>query len=139
MAKKDDFFQMGASETVIGHSVKLKGSLKSKEDIIVDGEVSGDITTESTLKVGHGAIVNANLKGKNIIISGNVSGNLEAGDMVQITETGKVVGDIKASNLSIFSGAFFSGKSEMIHAKEPEFKTVTEVKPKEVEIKPFFE
>lgn len=141
MAKKEDFFQMGSSESVIGHSVKLKGTLKSQGDITVDGELNGDVTTTATVRVGHGAIINANIKAKTIIISGNVNGNLEASDMIQITETGKVVGDVKTANLNILSGAFFSGKSEMAQTKEEmPFKAVTEVKDnKEVEIKPFFE
>lgn len=139
MAKKEEFFKMGAAETIIGHSVKLKGTLKSSGDITVDGELNGEIHTDSTLNIGHGAVINANLKAKNIIISGNVTGNIEANDMIQINETGKVVGDIKAGSLNILAGAYFSGKSEMSQTKEPSFKTVAEVKTNEVEIKPFFE
>jgi len=139
MAKKEEYFQMGSSETVIGHSVKLKGNLKSQGDITIDGEISGDVTSAKTLKIGHGSIINASLKAKNIIISGNVNGNLEAEELVKITETGKVVGDIKTRDLNILTGAFFSGKTEMHHIKEPSFKTVTEVKANEVEIKPFFD
>ncbi|OIP24376.1 hypothetical protein AUK11_03465 [bacterium CG2_30_37_16] len=139
MAKKDDFFKMGAQETVIGHTVKLKGNLKSQHDIVIDGELTGDIDSESTVTIGHGAIVSANIKAKNVVISGNLEGDIDAEVSVEITQTGKVLGNIKAASLAIGAGAFFEGQSSMKGTKEPPFKTVTKVQNKDNDIKPFFE
>ena len=101
------------AETIVGTSVKLKGNLHSSGDIIVDGAVSGELKTKGSVIIGPNANILANIKAQNVQISGMVQGNVEASDKIQITETGRVMGDITASVLSIAPGAVFSGTSKM--------------------------
>jgi cytoskeletal protein CcmA (bactofilin family) len=101
------------AETIVGTSVKLKGNLHSSGDIIVDGSVSGELKTKGSVIVGPNANILANIKAQNVQISGMVQGNIEASDKIQITETGRVVGDISAAVLNIAPGAIFSGNSKM--------------------------
>jgi cytoskeletal protein CcmA (bactofilin family) len=118
--KRDDFhLESGgkAAETIVGTSVKLKGNLRSDGDITIDGNVAGDIKTKSGVYVGPNANIIANIKAKDIEISGVVQGNIEASDKLEITETGKVFGDIMASVLVVAPGALFSGKCAMTEPK----------------------
>lgn len=113
-----------SAETIVGTSVKLKGNLKSDGDIFVDGIVAGEIKTKGSVKIGPNANVIASIKAKNVSVSGSVQGNIEAGDRLEITQSGRVLGDIAASVLSISAGAVFSGKSQMVDShkdmpKEP--------------------
>lgn len=101
------------AETIVGTSVKLKGNLNSTGDIFVDGSVAGELKTKGSVVVGPNANILANIKAQNVSISGMVQGNVEASDKIQITETGRVMGDIAASVLSIAPGAVFSGNSKM--------------------------
>lgn len=101
------------AETIVGTSVKLKGNLNSTGDIIVDGSVSGELKTKGSVVVGPNANILANVKAQNVQVSGMVQGNIEASDKIQITETGRVMGDIAANVLSIAPGAVFSGNSKM--------------------------
>lgn len=125
----------GAAETVVGTSVKLKGNLKSDGDIIVDGVVTGEIKTKGSVIVGPNANIVAGVKAKNISVSGAIQGNVEASDKLEITETGRIIGDIAANVLSIAPGAVFTGKSQMSdqHAEMSEIELVAEMPEEENE------
>lgn len=101
------------AETIVGTSVKLKGNIKSDGDIIVDGVITGEIKTKGAVMVGKNANILASVKAANVTVSGVVQGNIEATDRLEITESGKVLGDIATSVLSIAPGAVFTGKSQM--------------------------
>lgn len=125
-----------SAETIVGTSVKLKGNLKSEGDIFVDGVVAGEIRTKGSVKIGPNANVIAAIKAKNVSVSGSVQGNVEASDRLEITQTGRVLGDIAASVLSISAGAVFSGKSTMAdNRKEVVKEPVMEVEEKPEEEK----
>ena len=111
--KHDEVISTGAAETVVGTSVKLKGTLKSDGDITVDGSVNGEIKTKGTVNVGPNAHIIANVQAKNVNISGTVQGNVTANERLSISESGRVFGDIAANILSVSAGAIFSGKSVM--------------------------
>lgn len=117
----------GGAETIVGTSVKLKGNLKSDGDIIIDGIVNGELKTKGSVVIGKNANVVANIKAGNVSISGAVQGNIEAVDRLDITESGRVLGDIAANVLSIAPGAMFSGKSQMSDShKEPIIEPIIE-------------
>ncbi len=130
--KKDEAIISGANETIVGTSVKLKGTLKSDGDITVDGSVNGEIKTKGTVNIGVNAHIIANIQAKNINISGTVQGNVLATERLSISETGRVFGDISANILAISAGALFSGKSTMsenIHEPEIELTAETIIEP----------
>lgn len=110
---REEMIKNGASETIVGASVKLKGNLRSDGDILIDGVVTGDLRTKGSVLVGETASVVANVRAQNVKISGIVQGNVSASDRLEITQTGKVIGDIAANVLSIAAGASFSGKCLM--------------------------
>ncbi len=117
--KEESFSQdLQSVETIVGSSVKLKGNLKSDGDININGSVSGDVKTKSSIQIGTSANVVANIKAKNIQVSGIVQGNIEAKETLQISETGKVYGDINVGVLSVSPGAIFSGKCAMTETKK---------------------
>src|SRR3990167_6061995 len=108
--KKEDFPSTDNKniETIVGESVKLKGNLKSDGDIIVNGSISGDVKTKASVQVGTNANVVASIKASNVQVSGVVQGNIEARETLQISETGKVYGDINVGVLIVSPGALFS-------------------------------
>ncbi|MCL4387386.1 polymer-forming cytoskeletal protein [Patescibacteria group bacterium] len=106
-----------AAETIVGSSVKLKGNLKSDGDITIDGHLNGEIRTKASVIIGPHANVVANIKAKNIEIAGVVQGNIEADSKLEVTDTGRVFGDIAASILVVSPGALFTGKCTMSEPK----------------------
>ncbi len=110
---RDEIVKPGGSETIVGASVKLKGNLRSDGDILIEGVVTGDLKTKGSVRVGENANVIANVKAENVAVSGSVQGNVEVKDRLEISSTGRVLGDISANVLSIAPGAVFTGKCMM--------------------------
>lgn len=100
--------------TVVGSSVHLTGTLKDDSDIVVHGSVEGEVRSEQNVIVGDAAKIKGPISAQNVSISGDVDGTITAADKLEIHPTGHVAGNIKAKDLVIHSGAYFSGKSEML-------------------------
>ncbi len=101
------------SSTSIGPSMLVRGNLQGDEDLTVLGRVEGSVQLRRTIIVENGGIVKADVEVRNAVISGVVVGNITASDSVEITESGRVVGDISAPRVLIVDGARFRGVVDM--------------------------
>ncbi len=106
-------------ETSIGPNTSVVGTLKTDGDVRVDGSFEGDIEVLGNVIVGVTGRVIAGIRATNIHIAGAVRGDLFAEEQLQIAETGKVWGDIRARGLQIEPGGVFRGQSDMTEADEP--------------------
>jgi cytoskeletal protein CcmA (bactofilin family) len=100
-----------ATRNVLSSDVEIIGSVKFTNDLVIDGKIEGEITSDGNLTVGENARIKAEVKTATVIVYGKVHGNLTATDRVELKSTAEVVGDIKAKTLSIEAGAIFVGKS----------------------------
>lgn len=100
-------------DTIIGLNVVLKGNLKNKGSIQINGNIEGEVKSDENVNIGETAMVKGPVTAKTIEISGTVKGVVEATEKLEINPTGKVVGDINAKSLIIKQGAKFVGKSIM--------------------------
>jgi cytoskeletal protein CcmA (bactofilin family) len=100
-----------ATRNVLSSDVEIKGSVKFTNDLVVDGKIEGEITSDGNLTVGENARLKAEIKTATVVVYGKVHGNLTATDRVELKSSAEVVGDIKAKTLSIEAGAIFVGKS----------------------------
>lgn len=103
----------GADDTVIGHSIKIEGDLVSAGSIVVEGEVTGSVKTDQTLRIGEKAKVTAEVRAKEAFVSGKVNGNIIVEGKLELNESAEVNGDIQAKTVSIAAGAVFNGKCSM--------------------------
>ncbi len=111
----------------IGKSVVVKGELSGSEDLIVDGEVEGNISLRGqTCTIGPNGRVRANIEARNVIVHGRVNGDIHASERVELRKTASLAGDIATARISIDDGAFFKGG---IDIQKPEPATKPEVKP----------
>jgi cytoskeletal protein CcmA (bactofilin family) len=112
----------------IGKSVVVKGELSGSEDLIVDGEVEGNISLRGqTCTVGPNGRVRANIEARNVIIHGKVNGDIHASERVELRKTASLAGDIATARISIDDGAFFKGGIDIQKAEPATPKA--EVKP----------
>ena len=93
---------------------RVEGKLFFKDKMRIDGEFSGEITSENQLIVGKTATVNADIKVGELIVMGELKGKVSSCDSLQIQEGGKVIGDIRTKKLDVRPGAIFDGKCSMI-------------------------
>ena len=89
------------TRNVLNSDVEVIGSLCFSDDLLIDGTVEGDISSEGVLSVGQNAV----------IIHGKVIGNVTVTDRVELKSTAELVGDIQAASLAIEGGAIFIGHS----------------------------
>ena len=95
----------------IGGSVIVKGDVVSTADLIIDGQVHGNIELgDHMLTIGETAAVTADLSARSVIISGKVTGNVLGMGRVELKKTASVEGDITAPSFVMEDGAALHGK-----------------------------
>lgn len=101
------------TRNVLNSDVSVKGTLTFTDDLLVDGIVEGEITSDGCLTIGTKADIQAEIKTSAATIHGKVRGNITVTGEVALMSTAEVIGDITAATLSIQSGAIFIGRSCM--------------------------
>lgn len=111
--KKNEPVSGGMINTLIGNKSKIEGMLFASEATRLDGELQGKVISESTVIIGEGGVVKGDIKAVEILVAGTVYGNLWAEQRIEITETGRVRGDLFTKTLVIGEGASFRGNCNM--------------------------
>lgn len=108
----------GTTNCVVGVNTTIKGEILGDEDVLVEGNVEGQIRITRDLQVGPGGKVKANISARSVSVSGEVTGDCEASNRVEIQATGRLTGNIRAPKIIIAEGAMFRGNSDMSGRKE---------------------
>ena len=87
---------MADTSTVVGETMLIKGNLEGDEDLTVQGRIEGALNLTKTLIIEPAGVVKADVSVANAVVSGVMVGNLTASDSLEITESGRMVGDIRA-------------------------------------------
>jgi len=103
---------------VIAPKTVIKGEITGDEDIVVEGNVEGQIRISRDLRVGTGGVVKATVEAQSIIVSGELVGDCQASVRVEIQATGRLTGNIRAPKIVIAEGAMFRGNSDMSARKD---------------------
>jgi cytoskeletal protein CcmA (bactofilin family) len=104
---------MADTTTIVGQTMLIKGNLEGDEDLTVQGRIEGSLSLTKTLIIEPSGVVKADVSVANAIVSGVMVGNLTASDSLEITETGRMVGDIRAPRVIVVEGASVRGNVDM--------------------------
>ena len=100
--------------TIIGPGAVLDGPLTTKDSTRIDGTVKGNVTISGALIVGQEGKITGTVSAMNAYIAGEVTGNISAPQgKVEISDTGKVIGDVTCKGIIIDENAVFSGQCDM--------------------------
>jgi cytoskeletal protein CcmA (bactofilin family) len=98
------------SATKLGSTSFFNGTLEGHEDTVIEGRFQGRIILpSSTLTIGRGAKVEAEVKVRSLMLHGELTGTAIAAERVVISETARMNGDIRTTKVSISNGAQFKG------------------------------
>ena len=97
-------------ETIISPDAEIKGSIKFKDSLRVDGSFEGQIDSQGTLFIGKSGTTKAEIHVGNIIVEGKSEGNITCEDKIELRSTAKIFGDITATRLTIAEGVNIIGK-----------------------------
>ncbi len=99
---------------VLGSSARLEGKFTIADSIEIECEVAGEINVEGKLVIGENGIVRADVHTVDALIKGQYQGDMVATGDVEITDTGRVSGNIETDSLVITKGGFFNGNVSKI-------------------------
>ena len=100
--------------TIIGPGAVIDGPLTTKDSTRIDGTVKGNVTISGALIVGGEGKITGTVSCMNAYIAGEVTGNVSAPQgKVEISDTGKVIGDVTCKGIIIDENAVFQGKCDM--------------------------
>jgi cytoskeletal protein CcmA (bactofilin family) len=95
--------------TVLGPDATFKGELTFEKGLRLQGKFEGKITTPGRLHIAREARMAADVESGAIIVEGEVKGNLVANDRIELKQTARYEGDLRATKLTVDEGAVFSG------------------------------
>jgi len=95
--------------TILGPDASFKGEMSFEKGLRLQGKFEGKITTPGRLHVAREARMSADVEGGAIVVEGDVRGNLVAQDRIELKQTARYEGDLRATKLTVDEGAVFSG------------------------------
>ena len=101
---------------IIGSHVTIKGNINTTGEIIIDGNIEGNIEADAIV-VGKSSIIIGDITVNKITIFGKVEGTIKA-NCVKLKETAFVNGDVFNKEITIENGAFISGLIKMKTSNE---------------------
>jgi len=104
---------MTTSKNVLANDVEIKGSIKFSHDLIIDGKIEGEVTSDGSLTVGENALIKGEIKTRSVTLFGKVEGNITVTERCELKSNSTLVGDVSAATLSIEEGATFLGRSQV--------------------------
>jgi cytoskeletal protein CcmA (bactofilin family) len=104
--------------TFIGQDTEFEGKLKFYGEIRIDGHFKGEISGEGTLIVGEGATIDSDIHVSQILNSGEIQGNVITDKGIEVTESGKVLGDIHSPSMVVSEGAVIDGNCRMLETEK---------------------
>jgi cytoskeletal protein CcmA (bactofilin family) len=99
--------------THIAPGTRIKGEITGPTELLVEGEIEGEVRVEAPVMVGSEGVVQGPVSAQVVRVGGRVLGNVTATERVEVAPSGTLEGDILAPRVIIAEGAFFKGRVEM--------------------------
>ncbi|MFL6198353.1 MAG: polymer-forming cytoskeletal protein [Thermoanaerobaculia bacterium] len=99
--------------THIAPGSRVQGQLTGPTELLIEGEVEGEIRIDAAVMIGSEGIVHGPVSAHVVRVGGRLFGNVTASDRVEVAPSGSLEGDVAAPRIIIAEGAFFKGRVEM--------------------------
>ncbi len=111
---------------------RVEGDIKSNALVANGAEIVGNILCENALVIGNNCTIVGDIEGKDITISGKVTGQIKATNCLTLMPSAVILGDMSTNLLEIHMGAALQGSVKTERVVNPaEKKNYTEsIKPK---------
>lgn len=98
---------------IIGKAITIRGNLTGDGDLLVEGQVEGQVSLKNHLTIESTGKIDAEIRTGVLTIHGEANGQIEVDELVSLHSSAIVTGDIKAPKVIIEDGARFNGSIEM--------------------------
>jgi len=99
----------GEFPTILGPDANFKGELSFEKGMRLMGKFEGKVNTPGRVHVAKEAKMAADVEAGGIVVEGEVHGNLSAADRIELKQSARYEGDLRATKLVVDEGAVFSG------------------------------
>ena len=104
---------MANATNVLASGIEIIGSIKFSNDMIIDGKIEGQISSEGGhVTIGENARIKGDIIAGEVKLFGNVTGTITS-DRCELKQNSRLDGDIKTKNLSMDEGASLLGRTEI--------------------------
>jgi cytoskeletal protein CcmA (bactofilin family) len=110
-------FAPAQSGGLLSRGVSIKGSVKFKNELLIDGEVEGTIDSGGMLTIGENAHIRGEIKTKSVKVRGTVDGNIFVSERCELQAGSTLRGDIEAPRLVVDENATFLGSAKIATPK----------------------
>jgi cytoskeletal protein CcmA (bactofilin family) len=100
-------------DTILSSDIDFSGTLNFDKPFLIRGKVTGLIDAKGLLVIDEAAVVEADINASRVIIRGSVKGDVVAAEKVDITVTGKLLGNVTAPEIFMETGCVFNGRCTM--------------------------
>jgi cytoskeletal protein CcmA (bactofilin family) len=102
----------GASHeaSTIGAGTRVRGRVTGDGDVVVAGNVEGDIAVRGDVTIDDGAQCTSNVEGHAVSIDGALEGDVAASGAISIGASGRVRGNVRGASFAMDDGASFAGR-----------------------------
>jgi cytoskeletal protein CcmA (bactofilin family) len=105
----------------IGSGARVRGRIHGDGDLVVEGQVEGDLAIRGELTIAEGGSVTSEaVEAQSVTIAGALEGDVAATGPVRLVAGSRVRGNLRGSAVAIEDGARFSGRLDCEFELPPE-------------------
>lgn len=108
----------GNSESFLGKSVKFKGNITSEESIMIEGKITGNISSDREITIGAEGNINGRIDAGVVNLLGAARGEIVAKQKINIRNAAKFNGNMTSDKVTIEEGGIFNGNMNMPERKQ---------------------
>jgi cytoskeletal protein CcmA (bactofilin family) len=102
-----------ATTTRVAPGSRFEGKLQGGTDVVIDGELAGEVVLGASLTVGPKGRVEAAVHARSVRVGGELHGDVVVDERLEVLPGGRLEGDVRAPRVAIAEGGFFRGHIDM--------------------------
>jgi len=102
---------------LLSRGVSIKGTVKFRDELVIDGEVEGTIDSTGSLTIGEHASLKGEVRSRSVKVRGSVEGDIFATERCELQAGCTLQGDIEAPRLVVDENATFLGSAKVTPKK----------------------
>ena len=108
-----------SAATVIGPNARFVGEISGDEDIVIHGQVEGNIDIPRRVTVAVPGQMKGDIHARSVVVGGRVNGQIRADERAELLASATVQGNVNAPKVVIAEGARLQGNVAMTAEGSP--------------------